>query len=108
LRWWRGALKRRAGQFEPEGYVYLLDGGGFFKIGRKTRPDRRIEQMAIQLPWRVSVEHLIGCEDHSEAERALHEKFAAKRTNGEWFELNDEEIAWIKSINRMRGGDIKR
>lgn len=107
LEWWDGAIKRRAGRFEPDGHVYLLGGGGFYKIGKAKRPDRRIGQLAIQLTWRVSVEHVIECEDYSVAERELHRHFTDKRRNGEWFALEEDDVVWIKSIARMCGERVE-
>jgi hypothetical protein len=103
LKWWESALERRAGRFQPDGYVYVLGGGGFHKIGKAANLDRRIRQLAIQLPWPVSVEHVIECEDHSLAEKSLHERFADKRAHGEWFRLEPDDLADLKAIERMRG-----
>lgn len=89
--------------FRPDGYVYLLGGGGYYKIGRSRNVSRRMRQLEIQLPWPVEVLHTIPCEDHHASEKALHERFAGKRANGEWFALDDEDVEWIKGVTRMIG-----
>ena len=56
----------------------------------------------VKLPFEVELLHVIECQDYNTAELALHLKFASKRVNGsEFFTLNDEDVKWIKSIERM-------
>lgn len=93
-------------RFKRDGYLYLLGGEGYYKIGRTTNVNRRIRQLEIQLPWPVHLEHTIPCEKHKESERELHLMFANRRTNGEWFALTAEDVAAIQAINRMRGPQI--
>jgi hypothetical protein len=38
--------------------------------------------------------------DYTQAERSLHLHFHEKRLEGEWFALNDEDIAFIKTFGR--------
>jgi hypothetical protein len=72
-------------QVSISGYVYILKAEQYSKIGRTKTPDDRIKTLAIQLPFPVELHELIACDDEVEAERALHEKYAAYRCNGEWF-----------------------
>jgi hypothetical protein len=103
-------LDRRT--FQPDGYVYLLGGNisgvGFYKIGRTVDPAARIKQLGIQLPFPVSVEHIIPCEEHRASEKTLHDLYASKRANGEWFRLSHEDVEEIKAISRMRGAKIEQ
>jgi Meiotically up-regulated gene 113 len=82
----------------PDGCVYVLQSGPFYKIGRAKRPDQRIKQLQIQLPFEVEVVKIIPCEDHVAAEKCLHNQLEEYRQNGEWFLLPEESIEWIKSI----------
>ena len=107
IRWWKGSLKRIEKRFEPDGYVYLLGGQGYYKIGKARDVGKRLDQLVIQLPWKVSIEHTIPCEDYSKAERHLHEIFSDKRANGEWFNLDDSDLKIIKGIKRMQGDRIE-
>ena len=104
----RFSLDRK--DFEPDGYVYLLGGavGGvnFYKIGRTVDPEARVRQLGIQLPFPVSVEHTIPCEDHKVSELALHDLYAIKRANGEWSSLLDSDVEEIRGIRRMSGAKI--
>jgi len=96
---------------DKDGYIYLLagreDGTGYYKIGRTKNPDSRIRQLGILLPYPVELEHLIPCENTRSAEKALHNAFAPRRTNGEWFILTEGDVEDIKRIKAMRGADIE-
>lgn len=104
LRRWREAKGRIASQFSPDGYVYLLGGGGYYKIGRSKSVGSRVRQLAIQLPFPVELIHHIPCEDYVAAEKELHELYDDSRLNGEWFTLSERDVTHIKAIVRMRGG----
>lgn len=93
--------------FRPDGYVYLLGGNEFYKIGCTKDVDARVKQLSIQLPWPVELEHAFPCEGHVEAEKALQEMYAEYRSNGEWFHLPMEAVAYIKGIKRMRGAYVE-
>lgn len=79
---------------EPDfGSVYLLRSGRFYKIGRTNAVGRRERELAIQLPERATVVHSIRTDDPSGIEDYWHRRFAARRRNGEWFELNADDLA---------------
>lgn len=65
--------------FEPDGYVYVLEGGGYCKIGRARSLNLRLARLETQLPFEVSLEHAFPCTDVAEAERALHGRFPGVR-----------------------------
>lgn len=89
---------RRKGR---RGYVYLLKSlDGYYKIGKSVEPAARIRSLGVVLPFPIETEHFFSCDDYSEAEAALHRKYADFRLKGEWFDLPDTEVAWVKSINR--------
>lgn len=81
------------------GYVYLLKSPtGYYKIGRAKNPEKRLETFNVKLPFEVDFECLIYSDDMWFLERELHIKFKDKRVQGEWFKLDDEDIAYIKSL----------
>ncbi len=59
------------------------------------------------MPFEVVLEHAFPCVDVAQAESTLHQRFAAMRTNGEWFVLEPEDLNFLKRIGRMRGADIE-
>lgn len=98
----QGARRRAKPQPRPPrpkvaGWVYILNSSvGYYKIGRARILDARITQLQIQLPFKVTLEHAIESDDHEWAEQTIHERFADRRMNGEWFALTEADIAWLK------------
>lgn len=89
--------------FIPDGYVYVLKAGPYYKIGRATDLDRRIKQLKVQLPFEVELIHVILCENHEASEKYWHTRFGEYRSNGEWFELESDHLMEIKRCLGMRG-----
>ena len=86
----------------PEyGYVYLLKSGKYYKIGRSNSPGRREYELAIQLPERVKTVHTIKTDDPVGIETYWHQRFAARRKNGEWFELRREDVSAFRRCKFM-------
>jgi hypothetical protein len=90
-----GATRRR----EPmPGFVYILGAGDYYKIGKAKVVTDRIKQIIPKLPFEVEIVYTIKSDDPYELEKFLHEQFADKRANGEWFKLCREDIEYIKSL----------
>ncbi|WP_276917436.1 GIY-YIG nuclease family protein [Aneurinibacillus aneurinilyticus] len=83
------------------GFVYIIreDYTGRYKIGKTKKLDARLKLFNVDLPFEVELVHSIHTQNCDETERLLHEHFAHKRVNGEWFDLTEEDIAWIKLGN---------
>ena len=82
-----------SGEVPEYGYVYLLKAGKYYKIGRSNSPGRRAYELAIQLPERVKTVHTIKTDDPAGIESYWHQRFADRRKNGEWFELQREDVS---------------
>lgn len=96
IRYHRPEKRRR--KRDHSGWVYLLKSPrNHYKIGHTNNPENRLRTFNVKLPFDVEYEHLIECKDRFIAERDLHALFAAKRINGEWFALDPDDIAFIKS-----------
>jgi Meiotically Up-regulated Gene 113 (MUG113) protein len=78
------------------GYVYLIRSGRYYKIGRSNSVGRRAYELAIQLPDKPNLIHAIKTDDPPGIEMYWHRRFEARRRNGEWFALSQEEIRAFK------------
>lgn len=85
-----------AGDPAPNGFVYMLKSGRFYKIGQTRDVGRRTYDLAIQLPEAVTQVHVIATDDPAGIERYWHTRFADRRKNGEWFELARADVAAFK------------
>lgn len=77
------------------GHICLLRGGGYCKISLSKRADQCLAQILPKLPFPVELVHTIATNDMPWLENHLHTLFSDKHTNGDWFELDEEEIRWL-------------
>lgn len=81
------------------GYVYLVQSPtGSYKIGRTKDPDNRMKTFSVKLPFEVDYVCVIETGDMYALERNLHQQYATKRVNGEWFMLDTTDVNFIKSL----------
>ena len=83
---------------DRSGWVYVLQAGPYYKIGKSKDVDRRIEQLATLPPFDIELVHTMPTDNMGAVEQDLHRLFNAKRVNGEWFELTEEDVAWLKTL----------
>jgi hypothetical protein len=78
------------------GFVYLIQSGKYYKVGRSNSADRRTYELKIQLPEKSKLIHQIRTDDPIGIETYWHKRFTDKRKNGEWFELSRQDINAFK------------
>lgn len=81
-------------------YIYLIKDRrtGYIKIGYSQDPHSRLKQLTKQstlLPEPNEFEFVFVWEDYANKETTLHRKFADRRKRGEWFNLDEVDIAKI-------------
>jgi len=80
-----------------DGFVYMTRvRGRFYKIGKTNAAGRRERELAIQLPEKATTVHVTRTDDPAGIEAYWHQRFASKRRNGEWFELEASDVATFK------------
>lgn len=80
------------------GYIYVLRGGELYKIGRSANPKARIKSLSTVSPVALEVICLSETNDMVGVEIQLHERFADKRQQGEWFALTDDDVHSIRAM----------
>jgi len=83
------------------GYVYLVRSKYGVKIGKSVNVRNRTRLFEVKLPFPITVEHYAWFDDYSFAERELHQKYHAKRLEGEWFALSENDVDHIKTLGKL-------
>lgn len=78
------------------GYTYLITNGREYKIGITTKtPQSRVVELQTGSPTKITISGYSYNSNALEMEIELHRMFASKRLEGEWFALNNDDVAII-------------
>lgn len=87
---------------KPKGYIYIMECGGKYKIGLSKDVERRKKELDKR-PFAVNIVYKSPLiEDIYEIEKELHYRFENKKINGEWFNIDNNDIEFIKDY--LEGG----
>lgn len=76
----------------PKVYLMNMLGTDFYKIGYTARPiSKRLSEVQVGCPTQVIVEDTYESDNAQKIECAMHNKFKAYKSSGEWFELPRRE-----------------
>lgn len=93
------ALFRKYKYQNHSGFVYLIRkiGTDIYKIGKTKNVDRRMGDFGVQLPFQTEEIFRFFSVNHDKTEKLIHQHFKEKCVNGEWFQLNVQDIEDIKT-----------
>jgi hypothetical protein len=89
-----------AGQF---GYVYLIRNPrtGFYKIGSARRPTTRLATLSREMATKCELVHTIATNESLRLEREIQGRVIASMIGGEWYELDDVQLAAIMGVSTV-------
>jgi hypothetical protein len=93
-----------------EGWVYLLEGGPYWKIGRAKDPLTRKKMIDLALPFPVRFVCAFHSSDYRAAEKNVHLGLAEYRVGGEWFVFPEDEgfLPWVHLVTHAYAVDFER
>lgn len=95
----------QAGRYLDPGYIYVIKAAtGQYKIGLSTDPTRRFLSLNTASPVELTLLHTFPANHAKIAEEVLHSDFASKRVKGEWFALDEDDVAWLCSVEGYDDG----
>jgi len=80
------------------GYVYLLKIGNSYKIGASKNLPDRMKSLQTGSVDDIKLEHTIYTDTPYQLEKQLHYRFKHKRIKREFFNLDNDDIVYIKNI----------
>jgi hypothetical protein len=80
--------------------IYLVKCGGLYKIGHSQNIEARIKEMQVGNP--APLEFVSSWPGGQVLEHNAHKTFEHKRVRGEWFDLNDQDLAALTEYLRPR------
>ena len=78
------------------GYVYLVRAdNGLYKIGKAKDVEDRFKTFGSTCACKLELIHTVYSDKPHDLERRLHNRYAEKRSHGEWFALTDSDVKEI-------------
>jgi len=85
----------------PNNFVYLISGGGYVKIGIAVHVESRLSGLQTSSPFKLKLLKSWRCLDARSNEEILHGKFEQFRHHREWFQLPDDVLQHIITVEDL-------
>lgn len=82
---------------DSSGYIYVLKSDYGYKIGKTKSLKSRTQLFGVKLPFDFSIAFTFFSEKFSQLEVDLHQLFRERRVNGEWFELEEQDLIRLEN-----------
>lgn len=79
--------------------VYIVGASGNYKIGHTKNLEARVSELQTGNAERLIIITVIQSHDPVFLEGCLHRKYEKKRIRGEWFSLDEEDVAYLKNLD---------
>ena len=84
---------------KPITYVYAFAVNGYIKIGESVQPKKR--RRTVQMYHVEDVEMLACFPSSLISEKEAHSIWRDKKARGEWFERDEEIVAWLRGLDEQ-------
>lgn len=79
------------------GYVYVIEWHGYYKIGKARDVSQRLRDIGCSHPVPPKLYKVIPTNAMGQLESRLHKRLAHKRVSGEWFNLDENDLQYLRS-----------
>lgn len=81
-------------------FIYIIKSDLGYKIGKTKKIENRYKIFNVKMPfnWIFTKIFAVPQRDVSKIEKFLHERFQKEKINGEWFQLNEQNIHLIEQF----------
>lgn len=81
--------------------VYILSGGGLYKIGYSQNAENRAKSLQSSSPVEIQLIYKTPPIEHAEKiEYELHKEFEQSKSHGEWFDLSENQLS--QAIGKLK------
>ena len=83
-------------EFTDFGWIYIIKSGSYYKIGKTKNIIGRLKTHQVSSPFDLEIIHKKELFNHPAIEESLHNIFSKKRTRSEWFNLDKNDLNFLK------------
>jgi len=89
--------------------LYIVKTEEYYKIGVSREPNKRLSHIRTESPFYCELVTTVKAKNGSakRLEKLLHENYAKYRKSGEWFDLDNQEVASYIMIDEIDVQKVK-